>query len=150
MQARSLLDHPKKNPEIDWEKARRVLGEQIVGRIAMIARHVACIRPGCKVPFSDSSRITNAEWTKSFFAYLVLPSKTKVASQILSRLGKDLTCWVKKHSADAKETSHLRRPGYDRRSRRFAGCTPVRVQRSDEWLLNYRGEPTNGFARPVR
>lgn len=101
MRARTRMEHPREETEIDWELAQSVLGEQIVGRIAMVARDVACARPGSKILFADSSGHIHSAWGRSFFAYLQLASKTTAAQEIRGALAKELTGWVKKHSPDA-------------------------------------------------
>jgi hypothetical protein len=103
MRVRTLMEHPNEETDIDWEKAKSVLGEQIVGRIAMVARDVACVRPESKILFSDAAGNIDPAWAKSFFAYLHLSPKTKVAAEIRINLIKDLTGWAQKHSQDAQE-----------------------------------------------
>jgi hypothetical protein len=80
-----------------------VLGEQIVGRIARRARDVACVRPGSKLFFADPSGTIDADWGKSFFAYLHVSPKTGTAQEIRGGLARELIRWAKHHSEDAKE-----------------------------------------------
>lgn len=103
MQARGLAKQPEKKVAIDWEQAKGVLGEQIVGRIVMLARNTACREPGSRILFLDSSGTINADWDRSFFAYLHVPRKARAAQEIRGLLAANLVSWVKKHPQDAKE-----------------------------------------------
>jgi hypothetical protein len=103
IQARGAMKDAEQMPALDGDKAREVLGEQIIGRVAMLARDRACARPGRIIPFVERSGTLNRDWETGFFGYLKITPSSKAAEDIRTLLIRDLTEWVKSHGEDAGE-----------------------------------------------
>lgn len=77
------------------ETARKVLGEQIIGRIAMLSRHVAIDEPGKVIRFAEAEGKFDARFNNSLLGYLQISGDDSVSVKLMAELSGELYEWIR-------------------------------------------------------
>lgn len=84
------------------DEAPAVLGEQVIGRIAMLSRHVALAEPGAIVRLAEVEHgHFDPRFRNSLLSYLRLSSQEPNLARILVGLSQGLFAWIEEDSETA-------------------------------------------------
>lgn len=84
------------------EEAALVLGEEILGRIVMLRRHLAIDAPNAVIPLADAREGRfHPQLLESLRGYLNIPANNPYLTDIVPQITRDLASWVEKNTERA-------------------------------------------------
>lgn len=107
------------------EEAAFVLGEEILGRIVMLRRHLAIDAPNSVIPLADAREGRfHPQLLESLLGYLNIPANNPYLTDIVSQITRDLASWVESNTVRAERLGLLIR---DEAGRVFLRCERLAI-----------------------